>query len=135
METFFAEHMLDTSTETFLELAPGWVWLVIGFVLIATIWVQGNDVKNPDQDPVMRFLDGFVLTGISLLKITFGILEILTDLTAEVGGMIYAALARVGQYIEENVTIEIILDGTFWRLILVLALIAAGYTTVSSLEF
>lgn len=127
--------MLDASTETLLGVAPGWVWMLVGFVLVVTSWAHGNDSENPDQDPVMRFLEGFVLTGVSLLKIAFRILEELTELAAEVVRMIHAALVRLGQYMEENVSIEIVLDGTFWRLILVLILIGAGYLTVSSLGF
>jgi hypothetical protein len=74
-----------------------------------------------------------VLTISSLLKIVVGTVKVILEACIEVGQAILAALARLGRYAEENVTIEINLDGTFWRFMILLALIAAGYTTWSTL--
>lgn len=46
-----------------------------------------------------------------------------------------AGLKRLGRRAEEKVTIEIVLDGYFWHLIIVILLIATGYATVSALQF
>jgi len=131
--TFIETFMFDSLTGTLLGYAPAWVWLLLGVTTSITVWTKGNDKENRDQDPIFRILEGVVLTISSLLKIVVGTVKVILEACIEVGQAILAALARLGRYAEENVTIEINLDGTFWRFMILLALIAAGYTTWSTL--
>lgn len=125
--------MLGLLPETLLEFAPSWAWMMGGFVFILIVWTQGNNDENPEHDPVFRLFKGFVLTVFRFAKIVWGILIFVIELIDEVKKALYAALTRIGRYIEENVTIEVHLDGTFWRLVILLVLIGAGYTTLSAL--
>lgn len=122
--------MIDTLT----AIAPGWVWAMLGFLFFMSVWFQGAD-EDSDPDPVIRVLRGVVSTLGSLLNIAAGILDFLINLMIVAGGKARAGLARIGAFIEENVTIEVVLDGTFWRLVLVVVLIGTGYLTWSELGF
>jgi len=127
--------MFDSVLQSLQNLIPGWVWIFIAAVSVLVAWETGNDNTEPDQDPFERVLSGLFVVSNNLMNLVAQLLEggakVLFYLLQSVLGI----LSRLGKWIEENVSIDIVLDGTFWRLVIVLVLIAGGYLTLSSLGF
>lgn len=106
----------------------------MSLLFFVTVWIKGAD-DGSEPDPVIRILKGTVSTLGSLSNIGAEFLDVLIELVVVAGGKARAGLARVGEFLKENVTIKVVLDGAFWRLLLVVVLIGTGYFTWSALGF
>lgn len=120
--------------EILTTLAPGWVWVATMFTLV-TAWVLGRDTDRRDQDAVDRIFRGVIKLAVYLSHGIVVILKQLSQLMVVSVEKLHSALRRTGQFIDENVTIQIVLDGAFWKLMMVLVLISSGYLTWTALGF
>lgn len=127
--------MIGGILEAIIGFLPTWAWVVVGIGIGVTAWEVGDDDNwNSDQGSIDRLLSG-------LSSIVYGVLKtggrIVWFVGREFAGLLQrggAALKRLGRWAEENVSIEIVLGGRFWLLIIMLVLIATGYRTLSALQ-
>lgn len=107
--------------------------LLAGGILFA--WIAGYDEENDDQDAVFRLISGIFSIGIGFGKFLNAILVVAGKGLLELLSQLKSGLQRVGQFIDENVTIQIVFGGEFWKLVIIVFLASAGVIGWNALGF
>ncbi|WP_336036651.1 hypothetical protein [Halobacterium yunchengense] len=119
-----------------LGLLPVEWWFIVAFAVWVTAWALGGDNdKNSDQDSITRLLSGFGSVLYLFVKLAGGLLLFVGKGGLGLVQKADSALRRLGKWAEENVSIDIVLDGNFWRLVTVAFLVGSGYLTYSAFSF